>query len=191
MNNQKDKKSIVEKLSIIRKELQERDIKKSGRNAFVGFKYYELNDILGHINELNAKYGVVDVINLYQDRAVLTLTDGEEMIDFEVPFENFEGQQKMLKIQQFGSNITYYRRYLYLLAYNISEYDVVDRLDQADNSKRIAETEAEYRNMLRDCKNKAEAIELYHKYKGVLGQGRAAEIGKEYTKSKEADNGQA
>jgi len=52
-----NKTNVYWKLSKIRLELQNRQLKKSGQNKFAGFKYYELGDILPTINELSDKYG--------------------------------------------------------------------------------------------------------------------------------------
>ena len=52
-----NKTNVYGKLSKIRLELQNRQLKKSGQNKFAGFKYYELGDILPTINELSDKYG--------------------------------------------------------------------------------------------------------------------------------------
>ena len=50
--------NIYQKIQAVKKELSERELKKSGENKFSGFKYYELGDFLPSIIELCAKYGL-------------------------------------------------------------------------------------------------------------------------------------
>lgn len=122
--------NIFLKLTTICNELQEKNIKKSGRNKFVGYSYYELSDILPEINKLLLKHKVCMVIGFTKDLGTLTLTnceDPEQKIENTVPMG--EVQLKGAHIaQNYGASQTYARRYLILSTFNICESDVFDAM---------------------------------------------------------------
>lgn len=129
-----NKTNVYGKLSKIRLELQNRQLKKSGQNKFAGFKYYELGDILPTINELSDKYGILNIISYSKDEAVL------EIIDIDNPESKLEIKSPMSEltlkgahpIQNLGAIETYQRRYLYLTAYEIVESDYLDAIQGKD-----------------------------------------------------------
>lgn len=136
-----EKLNIYAKLQKIRVELQNKKIKKSGKNAYAGFTYYELKDFLPAINELMLKYGVSSNFSIDEGRATLTiinLDDTKDVICFVSPTE--EAQLKgCTPIQALGAVHTYMKRYLYLNAFEIVEDDLLDA--QAGNIKPIEEKE--------------------------------------------------
>lgn len=129
------KTNIYSKLSKIRVELQNRQLKKSGHNKFAGFKYYELGDILPTINELSEKYGILNIISYSKEEAIL------EIIDIENPESKILIKSPMSEltlkgahpIQNLGAIETYQRRYLYLTAYEIVESDYLDAVQGKEN----------------------------------------------------------
>ena len=122
--------NIFLKLTTICNELQEKNIKKSGRNKFVGYSYYELSDILPEINKLLLKHKVCMVIGFTKDLGTLTLTnceDPDQKIENTVPMG--EVQLKGAHIaQNYGASQTYARRYLILSTFNICESDTFDAM---------------------------------------------------------------
>lgn len=117
------------KLVLIRKELQERDIKKSGFNKFADFHYFELGDILPHIKELQVKYNIMNKIDFKSDKAILTIINNDNPTQ-EFIFESTIAETKIKgcnDIQNLGGAQTYLRRYLYCNAYEISDQDVFDK----------------------------------------------------------------
>lgn len=129
---------LFEKLQLIRVELQNQNIKKSGKNKFANYMYFELGDILPSINELEAKYKVCDVITYTKEEAKLELMNSEnsdEKIVFTSsvpPLENLKGANA---IQSLGAQHTYMRRYLYMTAFNIVESDFIDATTQPTNTE--------------------------------------------------------
>jgi len=133
-------KSII----TIRVELQKSKLKKSGNNKFAGFSYYELSDFLPTLNELMLKESVNDIYTIKDGVARLTLIkDGEEQ-SYEMPFERFETPtntrinkttkdlevvKSMQDIQYLGALNTYYKRYLYLNAFGITDGEVIDGMN--------------------------------------------------------------
>ena len=121
--------NIYQKITDLKLELSQLEIKKSGLNKHLGFKYHELADFLGTIAQLNAKYGIAEHISIDNELAVLTLINTEkpsEVIEISVPTVFADMQPKNDSIQKLGATLTYLRRYLYVQAYAITEHDVVD-----------------------------------------------------------------
>jgi hypothetical protein len=130
-------KTVHARMSAIKAELAKIEIKKSGRNTYAGFKYHELQDFMVHINQLNQKHGVNDLVEIDEDKKEcrITLINVDDKDDFYVVSVPYREAQMLGKggtpsnvdmIQRMGSTITYNRRYLYMTAYNIVESDSVD-----------------------------------------------------------------
>lgn len=130
-------KSIIK----IRVELQNSKIKKSGKNSHAGFQYYELADFLPKLNELMEKEEVNDIFTIENEEAKLTLIKGEEKQEYKMPFKIFDtpitnkGNPMMQDIQYLGALNTYYKRYLYLNAFGITDGEVIDSLDNNEITK--------------------------------------------------------
>ena len=126
-------KSIIK----IRVQLQNSKIKKSGKNSFANFDYYELSDFLPKLNELMESEGVNDQFSI-DTEAKLTLIKDEEKQEYKMPFVRFEtppnksAKPMMQDIQYLGALNTYYKRYLYLNAFGITDGEVIDSLDNSN-----------------------------------------------------------
>lgn len=135
-------KTLNEAIASIRVKLQKADLKKSGKNKFANFDYFELADFLPTLNELMEKEGVNDLFTIENGNAVLTLIKGEERQSYSIPFYMFEvplnskGAKSMQDIQYLGALNTYYKRYLYLNAYGITDGDVIDAMDIEGGAKK-------------------------------------------------------
>ena len=126
---------LNESISKIRVELQNKGIHKSGKNSFAGFTYYELSDFLPTLNELMATHGVNDCVSITNELASITLYKDEESQVYQMPFFKFDtplsnsGKKSMQDIQYLGALNTYYKRYLYLNAFGITDGEVIDGMD--------------------------------------------------------------
>lgn len=135
--------NLNESIISIRVKLQNSTLKKSGLNKFAGFDYFELSDFLPRLNELMLEEKVNDLFTIENDKATLTLIKGEERQTYSIPFIVFDtpinskGQKSMQDIQYLGALNTYYKRYLYLNAFGITDGDVIDALE--NNSKMTKE----------------------------------------------------
>jgi hypothetical protein len=130
--------SVYKKLQKARALLNASSIKKSGKNKFAGYEYFELGDFIPTVNEIFDSVGLCGVVN-FGEQATLTIydTDGDGQVTFSSPLvfaENSKGQA----IQSLGSTHTYFRRYLWLLALELTEHDSIDSLPQEDKPKPIA-----------------------------------------------------
>lgn len=139
----------------IRVKLQNAKLKKSGKNKSAGFEYFELADFLPKLNELMLEEQVNDLFNIDDGKATLTLIKGEEKQVYSMPFVLFEtpvfkrtnqdGEvfevKSMQDIQYLGALNTYYKRYLYLNAFGITDGDVIDAMDNSQEVKVENKTE--------------------------------------------------
>ena len=120
--------NIYEKLQSARVELQNKKIKKSGKNKFAGFEYFELADIMPHINQLFNEKKIFSQFCINDGIASLTVINSEkpeEQITFTTPTAELE-LKGCNAIQALGGVNTYCRRYLYLNALEIVEADLFD-----------------------------------------------------------------
>lgn len=146
----------------IRVKLQNAKLKKSGKNKFAGFDYFELADFLPKLNELMQEEGVNDLFTIEDGKATLTLIKEEEGKDvqtqvYSIPFILFDtpvnlkqdtktGEIREIKsmqdIQYLGALNTYYKRYLYLNAFGITDGDVIDAMNnESTQAKKVMATE--------------------------------------------------
>lgn len=150
--------TLNESIINVRVELQNSKIKKSGKNKYAGFDYYELADFLPKLNELMLKYNINDRFSIEDDYARLELQKGEEINIYKIPFIMFDtpltykknkaGEflkdkngdflqtPSMQDIQYLGALNTYYKRYLYLNAFGITDGEVIDSMDNTDLEKK-------------------------------------------------------
>ena len=105
--------------------------KKSGKNMTLAFKYFELDDIVPIATKIFEEVGLISVVSFCDEIARLTIinTDkGEECICFTAPMVISEGNKAVTPVQALGATITYYRRYLYMMALDICEPDEIDSI---------------------------------------------------------------
>ena len=169
--------NLNESIIKIRVELQNSKIKKSGKNKYAGFEYYELSDFLPKLNELMQKEKVNDLFTIENDEVKLTLIKGEEKQEYKMPFRIFEtpltkdGKQSMQDIQYLGALNTYYKRYLYLNAFGITDGEVIDTMNSEEikkpikqETKEIAITESQIELIKElDQERVKKALEYYEK----------------------------
>ena len=127
--------NIYEKLQEARVELQGMNLKKSGKNSFAQYDYFELADFMPHINRIMLEKKLTGFCSFTEDLASLTLVNSEkpeERIVFTSPMSkaNLKGCHE---VQNLGAVETYQRRYLYTTAFEIVEADLLDTLTGAPN----------------------------------------------------------
>jgi hypothetical protein len=134
-----NKPTIYQRLNSVRVDLQKMNLKKSGRNAFAGFDYYELCDFVPAINSLCAKYDLTTAFGVDGAQCSLFIIDSitpEIAIKFVMPFEqpSIKGANA---VQNLGGAITYLRRYLFMTAFEIVESDVSDATIGKEEKKEV------------------------------------------------------
>ena len=123
--------NLYQKLQKVRVELQNSKLKKSGKNTFSKYEYFELGDFLPKVNELCEKYNLSTIFQFTKEQADLIVIDVDDTEKFEVfstPVEitSLKGGTAM---QNIGATQTYARRYLYVMAFEIAESDLIDAID--------------------------------------------------------------
>lgn len=120
--------NVFTKLNQARTELQRRELKKSGRNKFAGYSYFELGDFLPVVQEIFAQVGLCGIVSYGAEVAVLTITDcekTEDSIEITSPMSS-AALKGAHDIQNLGAVQTYLRRYLWVTAMEIVEHDQLD-----------------------------------------------------------------
>jgi hypothetical protein len=128
--------SVFKQLQKARTMFLSAPIKKSGKNKFAGYEYFELGDFIPAIHNIFDSVGLCGVVRFTNDMASLTVYGDEGSIEFTSPMvyaENTKGQA----IQNLGSTHTYMRRYLWLMAMEIVEHDSVDAAPQVEKPKEV------------------------------------------------------
>lgn len=128
--------TIYQKIQKARVMLQARNLKKSGKNTFSKYEYFELSDFLPHINEILNELNLFSMCDINDTVGILTIFDAEDpqkFIQFTMPSASMEVKGAN-SIQNLGAIQTYIRRYLYMLAFEISETDAID-LEEDKNEK--------------------------------------------------------
>jgi len=121
--------SVFEKLQAVREEFSKMDLKKSGKNSFSNYTYFELGDFLPTAQIKFKSVGLCPVTTFPDDsHGRLVIYDAEkpeQYIVFEAPMTipNVKG---MNEAQAVGAAQTYARRYLYQIALELSEHDPVE-----------------------------------------------------------------
>ncbi len=153
-------KSLNESIISIRVKLQNTKLKKSGKNKFAGFDYFELADFLPKLNELMLEENINDRFYIKDDYATLEIQKDEEIATYTMPFVLFdtplnwkenkvtkelEQVKSMQDIQYLGALNTYYKRYLYLNAFGITDGEIIDSMDNENLQEEMAsEAQIEY-----------------------------------------------
>ena len=125
--------TIYKKLNQARKEFHLLKLKKSGRNDFAKYNYFELADFLIPalgVFENNGLCGIVS-FNVEQAKMAIVDIDSGDKIEIESPMgsANLKGCHE---VQNIGAVETYQRRYLWMAALEIVEHDAIDSTTGAE-----------------------------------------------------------
>lgn len=120
--------NVYVRLNRARTMFHSREIKKSGRNKFSNYDYFELEDIVPNKIEIFEQVGLCDFITFNNEEASLLLINvdaPDDNIVFTLPMRDLEIKGANA-IQALGGTETYLRRYLYQLVLDIVERDAFD-----------------------------------------------------------------
>lgn len=130
-------KNVYQKLLEARALFLAKGVTKSGKNMSLSFKYFELDDIVPVATSIFKEVGLVAVASFSSDLAALEIVNTDDTTDrhcFTAPLVVSEGNKAVTPVQAMGATITYYRRYLYMMALDICEPDEVDAGLYGDNT---------------------------------------------------------
>ena len=122
-------KNVHQKLMTARLKYLNSNVEKSGKNMHLAFKYYELNDIVPPATKIFEEVGLIPLVSFESDRAIMQICNTENPEDsvfFCTPLVTLAENKGTNAVQAFGATITYYRRYLYMLALDVCEPDEFD-----------------------------------------------------------------
>jgi hypothetical protein len=124
--------SIYEKLQNARVILQSKPLKKTGKNTFAKYDYFELEDFLPTVQTIFNDVGLCGIMSFTDETATLTIHDTKpkdgvaiNRIDVHAPMSSAD-LKGCHAIQNTGAVISYMRRYLWMLALEIVEHDALD-----------------------------------------------------------------
>jgi hypothetical protein len=119
--------SVHKKLMQARVKLLSTDLKKSGRNTFQNYSYFELGDFIPHIQTIFNDIGLCGVVTFNNEYAQLCITDVDDGTVIVITSPMAEAALKGAQpIQLMGSIQTYQRRYLWMAAMELTEHDTID-----------------------------------------------------------------
>lgn len=133
--------NVFKKLQRVRTVFLDQPVKKSGKNKFAGYEYFELGDFIPTVNRLFDEAGLIGVVRFTKEDGTLTVYNvesPEEHIVFTSPMV-FASNPKGQAIQDLGSTHTYMRRYLWLMAMEIVEHDSVDAQAPSEKPQKPAQ----------------------------------------------------
>ncbi|MDD3035231.1 MAG: ERF family protein [Bacteroidales bacterium] len=158
--------NIYQKLNEAKVRLHEGGLKKSGKNTFSKYDYFELGDFLPTIVSLEKEIGFFCQITFDTENAFLTITDvdkPEDRIVFSSPMStaSLKGSHE---VQNLGAVQTYLRRYLYVSAFEIVERDSLDdgkKQDTTEVDEAKAKVEAELKKVKAVVKSATDTLRQY------------------------------
>lgn len=128
--------NVRQKLAKARLYFLNQKVKKSGKNMHLEFKYFELEDIVPPALRIFARVGLVSNTVFDGEKATMTIynaDNGDEPgLEFVLPYREVgqivsnSGKEVTNIMQALGSSTTYLRRYLWMMALDITEPDDVD-----------------------------------------------------------------
>ena len=131
-----NKMNLLEKVAEARVRLGESKINKSGHNNHANFDYFQLDDFMPTARKICRELRFLPVESFGSDKAVMTVRDfdSDAVVQFECPVSlpKIPGANDT---QMIGGMITYLRRYLWMMLFEITEPDEFDADQQRDEPK--------------------------------------------------------
>lgn len=140
--------NVYGKLNEARLRVLKSGMKKSGKNMHLAYKYFELEDIVPVVTPIFNDLGLLAIADFGTDVAYLTIIDcdvPDDRIVFSARRADLssmlDGKNKAVTpLQLLGSEHTYLRRYLYMMALDIVENDEMEgMLGEDDEPEQPAE----------------------------------------------------
>lgn len=120
--------NVFQKLNLAREKFHSSKIKKTGRNNFAGYDYFELGDFIVPALQIFKEVGLVGIVSFGKEIATLTIIN-EEQPDDRIVVESPMSEAALKgchPVQNLGAVETYIRRYLWVAALEIVEHDALD-----------------------------------------------------------------
>ena len=126
--------TVHKKLQQARITLQAMPLKKTGKNTFAKYDYFELGDFMPAIQEICSKEGLFGMVSYTHDIASLTIydVDTDNSVTFTSPMSS-AALKGCHEVQNLGAVQSYLRRYLWQTAFEIVEHDALEATTGSDN----------------------------------------------------------
>lgn len=149
------KKNALQKLQEVRRIMATSPLKKTGYNGFSKYNYFQLDDFMPTATKAFEQVGLTPLFgyspeqdentgetHVYATMQIINSDQPDESVNYKLPWVS--ANQSNNPIQNLGSTVTYLRRYLMMLALDLSETDVVDASaggpeDHSKENKTVAE----------------------------------------------------
>lgn len=136
--------SVYKKLNDARLIVHSQPLKKTGKNTFAGYEYWELSDYLPQSLIACAEVGLCPIISFDSEIATMRLVDidtGEEIV-ITSPMGS-AALKGCHEVQNIGAVETYQSRYLWQTAMQIIERDVLEATTGRDAPEKKLATDAQ------------------------------------------------
>lgn len=145
--------SAYSKLMDARIALQNASLKKSGKNTYAGYSYFELGDFLPAIQSIFHEKKLAGVVSFGLDLATLTIVDLEDGSEIKITSPMSSAALKGChEVQNLGAVQTYIRRYLWVSALEIVEHDAIDSAQPVEpKPKRATKSKAELVKLINEA----------------------------------------
>jgi hypothetical protein len=119
--------SVYSKLNQAREQFHSLELKKTGRNTFANYNYFELGDFLIPALKVFREVGLCAYVSFDKEIATMTIVDMESNDKMEITSPMGSAALKGChEVQNIGAVETYQRRYLWVAALEIVEHDALD-----------------------------------------------------------------
>ena len=121
--------NVYQKLLKARATFLNSEVTKSGKNMHLAFKYFELDDIVPIATKIFEEIGLISLVSFEDLKAtmrILNTDNPDEYVTFTTPMVQLGENKGTNAVQAFGATVTYFRRYLYMIALDICEPDEID-----------------------------------------------------------------
>lgn len=121
------KMSLIQKVIKARIDFLNQKIKKTGRNEFAKFDYFELEDIVPPALRICKSLNILPVTSFTDGKAIMTIYDADSLdtLVIESPMAGAD-LKGCHDVQNLGASETYLRRYLWNAFLEITEHDELD-----------------------------------------------------------------
>ena len=119
--------SVHKKLMEARIRLQKTELKKTGFNKFAGYYYFTLADFAAQVQAICSELKLCGVVSYTTELATLNIIDMEDGSSITITSPMAEANLKGCHpIQNIGAVETYQRRYLWVTAMEMVEFEILD-----------------------------------------------------------------
>ena len=161
-----NEKNLFQKINEVKTELLTANLKKSWKNKFAGYEYFELSDFLPFIVQACNKIWIFTSVSFTEEVATLKVVNCEnpaQFIEITSPMKELE-LKGCNQIQALWGVETYQRRYLYMSLFDIVENDMFDSTTTEEKKVELKKTTPEKsKKFLEDFKKTCETIDMNDK----------------------------